>query len=249
MRASDGVTMLSISATIMGKTDVIHPTLLWDRNNVILVDTAYPGQLPLVKAAVEQAGIRFEKLTAVILTHQDIDHIGNLPAIRKELPQVQILAHPIEKPYIQGEKMLVKITPESIEKAVAALPQQVPDEWRKAFRSTLENPPRASVDRTIAGGEELPYSAGLVVIDTPGHTPGHLSLYHQASKTLIAADALLISEGQLLLPEPGLCSDYELAKESIAKLASFDIESVICYHGGMITDNVKERIAKLISSF
>jgi glyoxylase-like metal-dependent hydrolase (beta-lactamase superfamily II) len=245
MRAANGVAMLSISATIMGKTDVVHPSLLWDQHNLILVDTAYPGQLPLIKEAMEQANLPFEKLSAVIITHQDIDHIGNLPAIRNESPHVEVLAHKIEQPYVQGEKMLIKITPEAIEKAVAALPEEVPVEWRKAFRATLENPPRAQVDRNIAGGEQLPYCGGISVIDTPGHTPGHISLYHQASKTLIAADALVVIDGQLQAPEPSLCSDYDQARQSIAKLTSYDIETVICYHGGMITDNINERISKL----
>lgn len=245
MRAASGVAMLSISATIMGKTEVIHPTLLWDPQNVILMDTAYPGQLPLIKEAMETVGFPFEKLTAVIITHQDIDHIGNLPAIRMESPHVEVLAHQIEQPYIQGEKMLVKITPEAIDRAVATLPEQVPDEWRAAFRTTLENPPRAAVDRTIAGGEQLPYCGGLTVIDTPGHTPGHISLFHQASRTLIAADALVAVDGQLLAPEPSLCSDYDQARQSIAALTSYDIQSVICYHGGMIAGNVNERIAAI----
>lgn len=153
MRAANGVTMLSISATIMGKTNVVHPSLLWDQENLILVDTAYPGQLPLMKEAMKLADLPFEKLTAVIITHQDIDHIGNLPAIRKESPHVEVLVHKIEQPYIQGEKMLIKITPDAIEKAIAALPEEVPVEWREAFRATLENPPRAQVDRNIAGGE------------------------------------------------------------------------------------------------
>jgi hypothetical protein len=47
MQVANGVEMLEISATIVGKIDVIHPTLFWDRDVAILVDTGYPG--PMVR--------------------------------------------------------------------------------------------------------------------------------------------------------------------------------------------------------
>jgi hypothetical protein len=44
MQVANGIEMLEISATIMGKANVIYPTLIWDEALVILVDTGYPGQ-------------------------------------------------------------------------------------------------------------------------------------------------------------------------------------------------------------
>lgn len=241
MHVASGIEMLEISATIMGNPDTIHPTLIWDNNTVILVDTGYPGQLPLFREATEKAGISFDKLSKVILTHQDFDHIGSLPVLLRESPQkIEVLANEVEKPYIQGEKRLIKLTPE----AMARL-ESLPEEWRRVLKPIFENPPRATVNKTVADGEELPYCGGITVINTPGHTPGHISLYHKQSKTLIAGDALFVVENQLVGPEPQYTLDMELAIQSLKKLTQYDIETVICYHGGLYQKNVNERITQL----
>jgi glyoxylase-like metal-dependent hydrolase (beta-lactamase superfamily II) len=52
------------------------------------------------------------------------------------------------------------------------------------------------------------------VINTPGHTPGHISLYHKPSKTLIAGDAMRVMDGQLLGPAPEQTLDVDTAIKS-----------------------------------
>jgi glyoxylase-like metal-dependent hydrolase (beta-lactamase superfamily II) len=129
---------------------------------MILIDTGYPGQLAKFHEAFEKAGLSMNALNKVIITHQDLDHIGSLPSVVQESPQaIEVLANEIEIPYIQGEKRLLKLSPDAIDQAVNSLPKEVPDEWRKAFQSVLENPPKARVDRTLAEGEELPFCGGI----------------------------------------------------------------------------------------
>lgn len=82
-------------------------------------------------------------MDTVVITHQDIDHIGGLPSILGEANgTIKVLAHPIEQPYIEGERMLLKHTPEAIAAAEAMLPPHVPEEWRRAFLHRLAHPLR-----------------------------------------------------------------------------------------------------------
>ncbi|WP_040951442.1 MBL fold metallo-hydrolase [Gorillibacterium massiliense] len=245
MTSPSGIQMLDISATVMGKTQSIHPTLIWDESDMILVDTSYPGQYPLLQAEIMKTGLPLEKLNKVIITHQDIDHIGGLPALLQECPSADVIADPIEKPYIEGERMLVKVTPEAIAQAVASLPPQVPEAMRAAFKHALENPPKAPVNATVSDEEELPYCGGINIIGTPGHTPGHISLYHRASKTLIAGDALNVENGDLCEPTPANCWDFDMALHSLKRLSKYEIDRVICYHGGSFTGDCNKRIAEL----
>ncbi|WP_195571110.1 MBL fold metallo-hydrolase [Paenibacillus sp. 1001270B_150601_E10] len=246
MRISDGIEMLELSANVLGNKTTIHPTILWDKHSAVLIDAGYPGQLSLIKNAVEATGVSFSQIHAVVLTHQDIDHIGSLPALIEAIEHpIEVLAHELECPYIQGDRMLIKVTPEKIDLAVKSLPPEVPEQMRQAFRSSLENPPKAQVTRTIAGSDILPYAGGLTVVPTPGHTPGHFSLYHQTSKTLIAGDALVIYEDKLMPSNPQHTYHVEESLHSIKELLNYDIETVICYHGGVMKDNVNERIAEL----
>lgn len=247
MNIARGICMLPISAVMMGRMETIYPVLIWDNDSVILVDTGYPGQLPLIKEQVERAGLTLDKLSKIIITHGDIDHIGSLPDLLKAVPhKVEVLASEIEKPFIEGEKRPLKITDESIEQAVKALPPEVPEQWRASFRKVLEQPPSAPVDTIIEDKLELPDCEGIIVISTPGHTPGHICLYHKASKTLIAADAMNILNDQLTLPTPELCTDPEQAKQSLRNLLAYDIKTVVCYHGGLLSGGITERIRALI---
>lgn len=63
---------------------MIHPTLLLDQEDAILIDTGFPGQFGELRAAIEKTGTSLRQLKAVILTHQDLDHIGNLPEISRK---------------------------------------------------------------------------------------------------------------------------------------------------------------------
>ncbi|WP_068505792.1 MBL fold metallo-hydrolase [Paenibacillus kribbensis] len=249
MQLDKGIQILQVSSTIMGRTESIHPTLMWDEDNIILVDTTYPGQLPLLQESILSTGFTLHKLTSIFITHQDLDHIGSLAdVVRTSSSPVQVFASSIEKPYIQGEKRLIKLTPEAIAQAVNSLPESVPIEWRHAFQRTLENPPKAIVNSTIVAGEELPFCGGIVVIDTAGHTPGHLSFYHKPSQTLIAGDALTVVNGELQEPCPQYCHDFNMAKESLKNLFPYDIKKVICFHGGLYEGNCNQRIAEIYES-
>ena len=46
MRISDGVEMLELDTSLMGRPGTINPTLIWDDRSVVLVDTVYPEWFP-----------------------------------------------------------------------------------------------------------------------------------------------------------------------------------------------------------
>ncbi|PLS15444.1 MBL fold metallo-hydrolase [Bacillus sp. M6-12] len=246
MKIANGINMLQIEANVLGGVDVIHPVLIFDEETVILIDTGYPGLADRIYAAIELAGVPADRLNKIIITHQDLDHIGSLPALsEKAAGSIEVLASTFEKPYIEGEERLLKLTPEAIAQIESILPANVPEEWKRAFKAVLENPPSSKVHRIIEDGEELPFCGRLNVISTPGHTPGHISLYHKQSKTLIAADALTIVSGQLQGPDRKQTLDMDTAIKSLYKLAQYDIEHIICYHGGLYSGEASKRIAEL----
>ena len=63
MKIADGVEMLEITADVLGKINTINPTLIWDNDTVILIDAGYPRQLPLIREAIEKAGVLLENLS------------------------------------------------------------------------------------------------------------------------------------------------------------------------------------------
>jgi len=242
MKVANGIEALEVNLTFMGRHSTIYPTLIWDDETVILIDTGFPGAYQNIEVAVEAAGVSFSKLDKVIITHQDIDHIGGLPDILANTKnKIEVFAHEAEKPYIEGDKPLIKYNPERLAKMLAG----IPEEQQSRLRSLFSYPPKAKVDVPVQDGQMLPYCGGIIVIHTPGHTPGHMSLYHVKSKTLISGDALTAEKGQLLGPNPANAFDIDEAKRSIEKFQQFDVENVICYHGGVCRDNIRNIIAEL----
>lgn len=245
MKIANGIYMLEISTDIMGTPSVINPTMICDNDTVILIDSGYPGQLPQIREAIEKAGVSFDKINIVILTHQDIDHVGSLLSIQKELPnRIEVLAHMEEKAYIQGEKLPVKVA--QLQSQLNSLPKEmkVLYEKMKAFYETN----KSNVSKTITDGEELPYCGGITVIYTPGHTPGHICLYLKHYKILIAGDTLNVEDGLLVQAAQFTNFDMDLSIKSLNKLTKYDIETVICYHGGLYKGNANKRIAELANS-
>jgi glyoxylase-like metal-dependent hydrolase (beta-lactamase superfamily II) len=239
MKVANGVEMLELKVEAFGNRAVLNPTLIWDDETAILIDAGMPGELKQMRAAMNEAGVPFDKLKAIILTHQDIDHIGSLPEILKaSKARIEVYAHELDKPYIEGELPLIKTDPSRMSKeALASLPE--------AARALYENPPKAKVDKILEDSQELPYCGGIRVIFTPGHAPGHISLYLKQSKTLVAGDAMICLNGTLKGPVQQTTLDMGMALLSLEKFLDLDIDSVICYHGGLCNENVKEQLQNL----
>lgn len=241
MKVNNSVEMLQIPVNMMGNKSVINLTLIWDDNNVVLVDAGFPGQLLQIKEAVEKAGISLDKLDAIVLTHHDIDHIGSVSSILKELPKVKVIAHEKEKDYINGERCPIKLA--QMEENLNVLSPEMKLVYEK-FKAGFENS-KVNVDETVVDGEILPYCGGIEVIFTPGHTLGHICLYLKQNKILIAGDALSVENGALDQMPSNINFDMKLYIESLKKLIKYDIKTVICYHGGIYDNNVNEAIERL----
>lgn len=220
----------------------VYPTILIDEDSWTLIDTGMPGSAAAIVELAKQAGVGDRPLKAILLTHQDLDHIGGLPGVLEATGgSATAYAHPADSGAINGTSPMLKMSPERL----AGFLQQASDEVRAQFERTFHNPSRPNVDREFADGEPLPFGGGLTVIHTPGHTPGHVCLYHRASKTLIAGDALVAKDGKLMGPNPPVTPDMPAALASLKKLLPFDIEGVICYHGGWVPGDAKARFAEL----
>ncbi|WP_328802114.1 MBL fold metallo-hydrolase [Paenibacillus sp. LX16] len=222
--------------SFFGKT-TIYPVLLKDEDGLTLIDTGMLGQLEPLRKAISDVGEDISRLKRIILTHQDIDHIGNVHALLDLLPNTALLAHKDDVPYMTGERPFVKLTSERIKQMDTVLKQQAEDMIRRL--------PDLRFAHILDDGEYLPYGGGIQIIHTPGHTPGHISLYVPAQKLLLAADELLVVEGELVGPAESATPDMPLALKSLEKLTVLDIEKVICYHGGYYDQNVQARLQTL----
>ncbi|MFB5567098.1 MBL fold metallo-hydrolase [Bacillus cereus] len=203
MEIAKGIEMLQLEF----QEFVIHPILLWNDEMAVLIDTGFPGQIEDIQVEMEKVGVSFDKLKVVILTHQDIDHIGSLPELLQRCrSNIKVYAHELDKPYIEGDLPLLK-------------------------DGNIENRPKGKVSDTVIDGQELPYCGGILILHTPGHTPGHISLYLKQSKILVAGDSMYSVNGVLGGVHAPTTLNIMEARQSLKKYLNLDIESVVCYHG------------------
>lgn len=217
MEIAKGIEMLQLEF----QEFVIHPILLWDDEMAVLIDTGFPGQIEDIQVEMEKVGVSFDKLKVVILTHQDIDHIGSLPELLQRCrSNIKVYAHELDKPYIEGDLPLLK-------------------------DGNVENRPKGKVSDTMIDGQELPYCGGILILHTPGHTPGHISLYLKQSKILVAGDSMYSVNGMLGGIYAPTTINIKEAQQSLKKYLNLDIESVVCYHGGLSKGNIKIQLQNL----
>jgi len=242
--AESNLKIIELDVDVFGASRRIHPVLIWDRESASLVDAGYPGEMETLRRAVEAAGVSFSQIRRILVTHHDWDHIGALPEILDTYTGIDVFAHSAEKPYIEGILPNLKLTPQKIAERIAALPP----EFQTKGAATFAHLPTAAVHRTLNDGEVLPFYGGIHVIHTPGHTPGHVCFFLPRFHLLIAGDQLRVEDKVLIGPNPEFTPDLPTALASLKKLTSYDVEWVLCYHGGLYGPGAVSRIAELANN-
>lgn len=236
------LTILKISFRSAGVENVIYPVIISDGNELILIDCGYPACLPILRQAATDNGIDLSQLTKVIITHHDFDHMGALAELKRTYPNSKVLASAQEERYISGKQKSLRL--EQAESIYDTLPEDR-KQAAKQFQRVLEEVETVEVDQTLNNGDIFPWCGGIEIIATPGHMPGHISIYHIESKTLIAGDALVAENGELAIANPQYTIDMMGAKNSIKKLLDYEIDTLICYHGGIVTREIKAALQKI----
>ena len=236
------LTVLEIKFDFNGATNSIFPVILSNEEEMILIDCGYPNFLPLIKTAAEAKGFDMSKLTKIIITHHDFDHMGALAEFKREYPRIKILSSIDEAKYVSGKEKSLRL--QQAEAIYDGLPEEQKENARN-FQRLLESIENAEVDLCLREGDFFPWCGGVKIVATPGHMPGHISIYAKDSKTLIAGDALVVEDNKLVIANPQYTLDMEEAKKSIKKLLNYDIHKIICYHGGIYTDNIKEALQNI----
>lgn len=208
MELANGVYILSQTVQHGSDEHTIHPAAVETTRGILLIDAGYPGELNQVAAELANNDQDLNDVWGVLITHQDGDHAGGLSELRDRVDPV-VFAQTDCAPFVDG-----RLDP---------------------LKSEGDRYPAVTVDVEITGGTTFATVAGpLKVIHTPGHTPGHVSVYLPDEKVLIAADALTATEETLAGPNPDFTANIEDATESVGELSEYDIEQTLCYHGGFV---------------
>jgi glyoxylase-like metal-dependent hydrolase (beta-lactamase superfamily II) len=232
MKVANNIEMLEVHIPRGGGEMIVYPTLIWDDSHLLLFDTGIPGSGKYFAEAIKAAGQEPSALTDIILTHQDVDHIGGAKEILALAPKAKVYAHEVDTPFIDGRQTPTKLA--ALEDLATA--GNLPDE-RKDFYAFLKNGFTDSflpVNVELKDGDVLDFAGGIETVFTPGHTPGHAAFYLKFAKIMIVGDAANISNGKLQGSNPAMTWDNDEAEKSLAKIKSYELNGIISYHTGFL---------------
>jgi len=223
---------------------ILNPTLLNIKGKNYLVDCGYEETFPEFLTELRNIGVELTDLYAILISHDDIDHLGALRLFKDKNPDLIIYSSEIEEPSVSG-----KIKSERLEQAEQSL-LKLPHEhksWAYQFINQLKSIKRIQVDAILKDRDKI--EEEVEVIFTPGHTKGHISFYIPGEKTLIANDALVIENDHFDIANPMFTLDKGQALKSVELIRELQAEKIICYHGGIANDNISQKLTDLINRY
>jgi len=203
---------------------------LVDGPELILIDTGIPRKTKKILRYITDTLQRTPMdLKTILLTHCDIDHIGNARELRS-ITGAEIAAYPQDADIIAGKKIR-----QTSQRGMRIL--------FKLLRLFLQVTP-FPVDKIIDEGDTI---AGLTVLHMPGHTPGSIALYDSKRKVLFIGDRLGCSHGIVQGPSKSVTWDIGQAYRSIEKLRNLNFMVLLCGHGELLKSNASAKVRQLIT--
>jgi glyoxylase-like metal-dependent hydrolase (beta-lactamase superfamily II) len=185
--------------------------LIREKEN-ILIDTGYPFGLKKISAELSSLGTPVEDIDKILLTHHDLDHVGNAQKLQL-LSGAEVYAPQNDIPFIIGKKKRPGI------KGLVGtiIPNHIP-----AITGSYENHSDFS---------------GITPLYAPGHTPGHTIFLYK--KILFAGDLFVVKNGKFRLLADFFTWNKEILISSVKKLPELDYDTICLSHGGIATHDAE----------
>ncbi len=216
----------------------------------VLVDAGLKWSCKKIKQMAAMIFGKDSKPQCIILTHGHFDHVGSVQQLAEDW-DVPVFAHFLERPYLTGR---------------SSYPPPDPTVGGGMMASLSFMYPKKPID--ITSRLNILSEEGLVpnlpewrYVHTPGHAPGHISLFREEDRVLISGDALVTTKQESALsvmtqkrelngPPKYFTTDWDAAYRSAKLLSDLEPSVIASGHGKpMSGPSLQDDLQNLILNF
>ncbi|MCB9452252.1 MAG: MBL fold metallo-hydrolase [Anaerolineaceae bacterium] len=201
-------------------------------DGLTLIDTSLSPQTPQkLEPQLKMMGYQLSDIHHILITHAHPDHLGGLAAFQS-LTNAHTGIHHRDAAVVRG----------------AIAPRPRPEQLRGFARlmasfPAMSPPPPARVDVEFKEGDKLDdILPGLEVVETFGHSPGHVSYWWSERRVLFCGDGVMRLPWGLALPIAAFTPDMAMAKQSVRKIAALNPDILCMGHGRPIIGGAGEKL-------
>lgn len=200
-------------------------------NKWVLLDAGLKSSAAKIRKVAEQLFWPETAPSAIILTHAHFDHVGSLHKLAEEW-DVPVYAHKLEKPYLTGVSSYPPPDPSVGGGLVSLLSFLYP-------KGPIDISDRLMI---LPADGSVPFLKGWRYIHTPGHAPGHISLFRESDRLLLAGDAIVTTQQESVIstltqsrklsgPPKYFTYNWGSAEQSVKTLAALEPSILATGHG------------------
>lgn len=218
----------------------------FSRDEFFLVDSGTRRDRTAILRSLQLLGLRARNCRAVLLTHAHPDHAGNAAFFARR--GAQLLLHQNEREFLETQRTYIPRLPRAL------TPLGLLQSAMFALGEVFWPVQRVLANHIWRGGKIVSTPCGnWRVIETPGHTRGHVSLFRESDGTLLSGDAILnvvpfVMETGLAVPTAIFNTDTQQVRESARLLCALPVKILLAGHGPPLRENVAARLREFAAS-